>query len=118
MALNKLTETELEEIEQRATMAEPILGDPEVAKRYAKLASSRDVPALIKEVRRMQADRGGQFGEELRELVRDWIVKAPRVSEADQKIALQAEAEVASTTVHAAAGQVVVDVRLIMRLPQ
>ncbi len=113
-----LNETELLELQERASLALDSIDDPEVQRRYAAKASEHDVPKLIEALREAYRDAGGggDFGLMLRNALKSRIMEKPMVDE-DRRIATLCD-DVKLHSLNVAAirgeGRVVVDVRLMI----
>lgn len=113
-----LSETELAEVEERATRALACIEDPEARTQYAKRAADTDVPLLLKALRDAYAANGGggDLGLLLRDALKDRILaESPRLSAEDKRIAmLSDDVTIHSMAVSAMAGSqcVYVDFRL------
>ncbi len=111
-------ETELSEIEERASLAADAMDDPEVQARYAKRAAEVDVPKLAKSLRTAYAEGGGggDLGLLLRNALKARILKeSGQLNDANKRIVtLAADVKIHSMAVSAMAGEgrIFVDVRL------
>jgi hypothetical protein len=113
-----LGETELLEIQERASLALDAIEDEAVRDRYARRAAEQDVPKLVMALRTAYAEGGGggDLGLLLRNALKARIVKeSGQLRDADKRIVTLAEdVRIHSMGVSAMAGEgrVFVDVRL------
>lgn len=113
-----LGETELLEIQERASLALDAIEDEAVRDRYARRAAEQDVPKLVMALRAAYAEGGGggDLGLLLRNALKARIVKeSGQLRDADKRIVTLAEdVKIHSMGVSAMAGEgrVFVDVRL------
>lgn len=112
----------LAEVEERAALARDGLADAGVAGAYASHAARQDVPELVSYVRELLRAEGGDLGVALRDALRErLLVLASVPREAQQIAALHPDVRLGSLMVSLVggaltrgAGQVIVDVRLLV----